>query len=197
MSTEHSRLNEEEILLAFSVEPTHDRAMLEHYLNQYPEHAQALVDCSIELMIDASRGSDEVQISSEHVVEQAWRQFQSDTGSTQNAAVESPFAQLNPTAFKAVAKRLNISNLLLIRFRDRAIDAATIPGRFVQRLAFELGVTVEAVSAYLRSPPVMVAGQSFRSSVKPSVTDQISFEQAVETSQLTPEQREALKELRD
>ena len=47
MSAEHPRLDEEEVLLAFSVEPTHDCATLEHYLSQYPEHAQALVDCSI------------------------------------------------------------------------------------------------------------------------------------------------------
>lgn len=193
MSTEHLKLSEEEVLHTFSVEPKHDRAILEHYLSQYPEHALALIDCSIELMIDASCGIDVVQVSSEHIVEQAWQQFQT----SQNTAVENPFAQLNPSAFKAVAKGLNISNLLLIRFRDRAIDVTTIPRRLVQRLAVEIGATVDAVFTYLQSPPAMVAGQSFRSSVKPSVTDQISFEQAVETSQLTIEQKNALMALKD
>jgi hypothetical protein len=198
MSTENSRLNEEEVLLAFSVEPVHDRATLERYLRQYPEHAHALVDCSIELMVDASLGRDEAQVSSERVVEQAWQQFQAAAvGSAQSATVANPFAQLNPTAFKSVAKKLDISNLLLMRFRDRAVDAATIPGRLVQRLAVELGATADAMSAYLRSPPTMVASQSFRSNVKPAVTAQISFDQAVETSQLTPAQKEALKALRD
>lgn len=197
MSTDHSRLSEEVVLLAFSVEPTHDRETLEHYLRQYPEHAHALVDCSIELMIDASLGVNEMQVSSERVVEQAWRQFQAAIGSVQSAAATNPFAQLNPTTFKSAAKRLDISNLMLIRFRERAIDAATIPRRLVQRLASELGTTADTVSAYLRSPPAMVSSQSFRSNVKPAVTAQISFEQAVETSQLTPVQKEALKALRD
>jgi hypothetical protein len=197
MSAEHPRLDEEEVLLAFSVEPTHDRATLEHYLSQYPEHAQALVDCSIELMMNAYRAGEDVQVSSDQVVEQAWRQFQAAMGSAQSSVIANPFAQLTPTAFKSMAKRLDISNLFLIRVRERAIDAATIPGRLVQRLAAELGATADAVSAYLGSPPAMVSSQSFRSNVKPAVAAQISFEQAVETSQLKHAQKEALRALRD
>ena len=197
MSAKHSRLDEEEVLLAFSVEPKHDRVTLEYYLSQYPEHALALVDCSIELMMNASRTSEDVQISSDQVVDQAWRQFQAAMGLAQGTANANPFAQLSPTAFKSMAKRLDISNLFLIRVRDRAIDASTIPGRFVQQLATELGATADAVSAYLRNPPAMVSGLSFRSNVKPEVAAQISFEQAVETSQLKPAQKEALQTLRD
>ena len=198
MNTENSRLDEEEVLLAFSVEPRHDRATLEHYLNQYPEHALALVDCSIEMMMDASHSDDEVQVSSDQVADQAWRQFQAAMGSVQGtAAIANPFAQLQPTAFKSIAKRLDVSNLFLIRVRERAIDAATFPRRFVQQLAAELGATVDAVSAYLRSPPTMASSLSFRSNVKPEVTAQIPFNQAVETSQLTPAQKEALQALGD
>lgn len=197
MNDEYPRLDEEEVLLAFSVEPTHDSATLEHYLSQYPEHTQALVDCSIELMMNASRAGEDVQVSSDQVVEQAWRQFQAAMGSAQSSVIANPFAQLTPTAFKSMAKRLDISNLFLIRVRERAIDAATIPRRLVQRLAAELGATADAVSAYLGSPPSITSGQSFRSNVKPEVAAQISFEQAVETSQLTPAQKEALRALRD
>jgi hypothetical protein len=50
---------------------------------------------------------------------------------------------------------------------------------------------------YLRSPPAMVSGHSFRSTVKPAVTEQITFEKAVATSQLRPDQQEALKALQD
>ena len=190
MNTENSRPDEEEVLHAFSVEPRHDRATLDHYLNQYPEHALALVDCSIEMMMDASH--------SDQVVDQAWRQFQAAMGSAQGTvAITNPFAQLQPTAFKSIARRLDVSNLFLIRVRERAIDAATFPRRFVQQLAAELGATADAVSAYLRSPPTMASSLSFRSNVKPEVTAQIPFNQAVETSQLTPAQKEALQALGD
>lgn len=193
---QHSRPSEEEVLLAFSVEPTHDRETLEQYLKEYPEHAKALVTCSIELMVDATR-SDEVTVTSEGAVDRAWQRFQTVVSQSDDVLVTNPFATLNPTAFRSLAKKLDITNLLLIRLRDRAIVAATIPRRFVQGLATELGATVEAVMDYLQSPPAMVSGHSFRSAVKPAVTEQISFAEAIEMSQLTPDQLDALKALQD
>ena len=194
---QHSRPSEEEeVLLAFSVEPAHDHKTLEQYLREYPEHAKALVTCSIELMVDATRG-DEVAVTSDGAVDRAWQRFQSAASLPDDVSVINPFATLNPTAFKSLAKKLDINNLLLIRLRDRAIDAATIPRRFVQGLATELGATAEAVMGYLQSPPAMVSGHSFRSAVKPAVTEQISFAEAIEMSQLTPAQLEALKALQD
>jgi len=193
---QHSRPSEEEVLLAFSVEPTHDRKTLEQYLREYPEHAKALVACSIELMVDATRSGD-VAVTSEGAVDRAWQQFQTVVSQPGDVLVANPFATLNPTAFRSLAKRLDITNLLLVRLRDRAIVAATIPGRFVQGLAIELGATAEAVMDYLQSPPAMVSGHSFRSAVKPAITEQISFAEAIEKSQLTPAQLDALKALQD
>ena len=193
---QHSSPSEEEVLLAFSVEPTHDRETLEQYLREYPEHAKALVTCSIELMVDATR-SDEVSVASEGAVDRAWQRFQTVVSQSDDVVVTNPFATLNPTAFRSLAKKLDITNLLLIRLRDRAIVAATIPRRFVQGLATELGATAEAVLDYLQSPPAMVSGHSFRSAVKPAVTEQISFAEAIEMSQLTPAQLNALKALQD
>lgn len=193
---QHSRPSEEEVLLAFSVEPTHDRKTLEHYLSEYPEHTEALVACSIELMVDATR-SGETAVTSEDAVDRAWQRFQSVVSLPDDVPAVNPFATLSPTAFKSLAKKLNINNLMLARLRDRAINAATIPRRFVHGLATELGANADAVMAYLRSPPAMVSGHSFRSTTKPAVTEQISFEKAVETSQLTQAQQDALKALQD
>lgn len=193
---QHSRPGEEEVLLAFSVEPTHDRKTLEQYLKEYPEHAKALVACSIELMVDATR-SDDVAVTSEGAVDRAWQRFQTVVSQSGDVLVTNPFATLNPTAFRSLAKKLDITNLLLVRLRDRAIVAATIPGRFVQGLATELDATAEAVMDYLQSPPAIVSGHSFRSAVKPAVTEQISFAEAIEKSQLTPAQQDVLKALQD
>lgn len=197
MNAEHPKdRSEEEVLLAFSVEPRHDRNTLEQYLTDYPEHAKALIDCSIELMVDEARSVKTVE-TSEGTVDRAWQRFQSVVSQPEEASVHNPFATLNPTAFKSLAKKLGINNLLLIRLRDRAIVATTIPRRFVQRLAAELGTTTDALMDFLRSPPTIVSGHSFRSTIKPAVTEQISFEKAVETSQLTPEQQEALKAMQN
>lgn len=193
---QHSKLDEEEVLLAYSAEPTHDHTTLEHYLREYPDHAQALVACSIELMVGETHSSEIAEVSDE-VVERAWQRFQSAVSLPQGESVANPFATLNPAAFKSLAKKLDINNLLLIRLRDRTIDTTTIPLRFVQKLATALDATSEVMMSYLSNPPAMVSEQSFRSSKKPAVTEQISFTKAVETSQLTQAQQDALKALQD
>lgn len=43
-------MTEEEVLMAFAVEPVNDPATLERYLRKYPEHSEALVDCFLELV---------------------------------------------------------------------------------------------------------------------------------------------------
>jgi hypothetical protein len=196
MIAKNSKPSEEEVILAFSGEPIYDRNTLERYLGEYPEYAKAIVDCSIELMVSATR-QEETPVASDSSIDLAWQRFQAAVGVPESTAVTNPFAKLNRTAFKVLAEKLDINNLLLIRLRDRAIDAATIPRCFVQKLAAALGADAEAVTAYLRNPPGIVSSHSFRSSVKPAVTEQISFEKAVETSQLTQAQQDALKALGD
>lgn len=188
--------SEEEVLLAFSVEPVHDRATLEQYLTDYPAYADALIACSIELMVEPTRNV-EVEATSEAAVDQAWQRFQSAVAKSDEAAVINPFAALNAAAFRSLAKKIGINNLLLIRLRDRAIIAATIPRRFVQTLAVALGATTDALMDYLQCPPAIMSEQRFSSTVKPSVAEQIPFDKAVQDSQLLPEQLEALKALLD
>lgn len=188
--------SEEEVILAFAVEPIHDRKTLERYLTEYPEHSIALVHCSIELMLDSTQ-SDTVVESTEDAVEHAWQRFQAIMRVSDDTSLMNPFAKLNPTAFKSLAKRLNITNLLLVRLRDRAIEPMTIPIRFIQKLADELEVTVDAVLTFLNGSPSMISNHSFRSSEKPMVTNQITFQKAIETSQLTESQKNTLKALED
>jgi hypothetical protein len=188
--------DEESVLMAFSMEPSHGRETLERYVREYPQHTAALIECSIDLFYEPSAGDVPAAEVPDSVMDKAWQRFERALQQP-DAEVANPFAKLNTSNFKSLARGLDVSNVFLMRVRDRSIRAATIPARFVERLASELGVTVQAVGAYLQGPPGMVSGQAFRSSVKPSVGEQITFDQAVTTSQLTPEQQATLKALAD
>lgn len=188
--------NEESVLMAFSMEPSHSRETLERYIREYPQHATALIDCSIDLLHEPPAGDVSATEVPDSAVDKAWQRFERAVQQP-DAEVANPFAKLNTSSFKSLASSLDVSNLFLMRVRDRAIRAATIPTRFVEKLASELGATAQAVGAYLQGPPGIVSGQAFRSSVKPSVGEQITFDQAVATSQLTAEQQTMLKALSD
>ncbi|WCM85469.1 hypothetical protein M5C97_09925 [Acidovorax sp. NCPPB 3859] len=186
--------DEEFVLMAFSMESSHGRETLERYIREYPQYATALIDCSIDLIHEPP--ADDVQAPEvpDSAVEKAWQRFEWAIQQP-DAETTNPFAKLSTSSFKSIARNLNVSNLFLMRVRDRAILASTIPVRFIEKLASELGASIQAVFTYLQGPPRMVSGQAFRSSVKPSVAEQITFDQAVQTSQLTPEQQATLKYL--
>lgn len=188
--------DEESVLMAFSMESSHGREMLERYISEYPQHAIALIDCSIDLLQQQPAEDVSATVVPDSAVDKAWQRF--ELAVQQPAAeVANPFAKLNSTGFKSLARSLNVSNLFLMRVRDRAISASTIPARFVEKLASELGATAQTLRAYLQGLPGMVSGHAFRSNVKPSVGEQITFDQAIATSQLTPEQQATLKALSD
>ncbi|KIN91803.1 hypothetical protein [Thauera sp. SWB20] len=188
--------DEESVLMAFSMEPRHGRETLERYIREYPQHATALIDCSIDLLHEPPADDAPATVVSDSAVDKAWQRFERAVQQP-DAEVANPFAKLNTSSFKSLARSLDVSNLFLMRVRDRAISATTIPARFVEKLASELGSTAQAVGAYLQGPPGMVSGHAFRSSMKPSVGEQLTFDQAVATSQLTPEQQATLKALSD
>lgn len=187
--------SEDEILLSFSVEPSHDRKTLEHYLAEYPEHASALLECSLELMLTMPEADDDIDTPHTDAVDVAWQQFQITTDKKHFSSHSNIFTGMDTVAYRSLVKRLNISSLLLSRLRDRAIDISTIPQSFLRKVALAMGTTVDSVTKYLSGPPSMMSAQSFRSSVKPSVEGKISFAVAIKTSQLTAAQQAALMTL--
>jgi len=192
--SKQSKLSEEEVLLAFSVEPRRDRETLTRYLKDYPEYSAALTDLSIELMIEDTREETAVFPSTE-AVDRAWEKFSNALEFTDDASVMNPFSNLNATQLKKVADKIGINKLMLVRLRDRGIDFSTIPSRFIETAAASLGVTIDTLKSYLSGPPKIASGLSFRSDVKPKPTDQISFAEAIELSQLTSQQQAEMKKL--
>lgn len=188
--------DEELVLMAFSMESSHGRETLERYIRAYPQHTTALIDCSIDLIHEPPADDARAPEVPDSAVDKAWQRFERALQQP-DAEAANPFAKLNTSSFKSLARSLDVSNLFLMRVRDRAIFASTIPVRFTEKLASELGATVQAVVAYLQGPPRIFSGQAFRSNAKPSVGEQITFDQAVQTSQLTQEQQATLNSLAD
>ncbi len=197
ISNHHPKLSEEEVLLAFAVEPSHNRETLIRYLKAYPDHSIALADLSIELMIDSSREKQEIPISNTNL-DKAWRRFHSaikNSAPPIDPKITNPFLGLSYVEFKKIADQMGMNKLLLSRVRDRTIILVTIPHRFIEKLASVLGTNVELLTSYLNTPPSITSSQSFKSDVKPTATEQISFVNAISTSNLTSVQLADLKAL--
>ena len=187
---------EEDVLLAFTAEANQDRTTLESYLARHPQHAEALTQLAVELMLAPERPALACQPDAP-AIDQAWNTFQStlpvETKSL--GTVGSLLAALSPTAFRTVAKELDVSPLFLSLVRDRAIQFSTIPRKFIEALAAALSATFEALTHDLQQQPMIAATQKFKADGKPEASDKISFTEAVALSHLTDDQQAKLKAL--
>lgn len=181
---------EDEVLLAFAVEPVHDLQTLERYLRRYPQFRSALLACRLELEIANSEQFPPTTPGKS--ADQAWERFSQIAG----LQVANPFAALDSSALRSLATNMNIDVPFIVRLRDRAISAATIPGALIRSLAEQLRVSPVDLSTYLRLSPTYGDTNS-KSEGKPAPAPQIDFAAAVRASQLTDAQKQALFNLGD
>jgi len=180
-------LSEEDVLFAYAAEPVHDLATLERYLQRYPQFLEGLVDCSIEMETNPPVESLDKLASAPA---NAWDRFEAAMAKV--PAVANPFARLDSGAFRALAAELGMNTLLLMRFRDRAIVAATIPIKLTSLMAAKLQVSPDDMARHFGATPAVAEGMQFKSVVKPAVAAQIVYAEAVQTSQLTDGQQKEL-----
>ena len=181
MSVTDPHTTREDVLLAFSVEPLHDKATLERYLVIYPQYAEDFIDLLGELRNPPVLRSNVVE--DETAVQRAWNAFTAiQPRSQESASVISPFAAFTGPTFVALAERLRIRRSILIALRDRLVNAASIPAPFLSRLARAIQFPAEQLRAYLDLPAVVATGASYKSNEKPEAPPKIDFEQLLDNS---------------
>ncbi len=182
--------DEEEVLLAFSVEPAHDLATLERYLQRYPQFCSALLACRLELEVAGSGHFRPVKPGKS--ADQALERFSRLVGIAQC----NPFASLNSVALRSLAAAMNMDVPFLVRLRDRAIAATTIPKALIRMLAEQLRVSPADLSTYFQLTPTYGDTNS-KAQGKPGPAPQVDFAEAVRVSRLTDAQKQALLALKD
>ena len=189
--------------------PVPDAKTLDEFVRRYPQHAEALTDFAVQLALDAGievdeEGDEAVDGSVSPAVSRAISHFQNiafelekSTGTGAAEAVANPFARLSRDEFRAYTTTLRANSVFVMKLRDLLIEPDTIishPG-FCKAAADGLNIPLEAIIAHLHAQPVMPAQQRFKADEKPVVPKRETFEEAVRSSGLTPEQQRRLLEL--
>jgi hypothetical protein len=186
MSTAKPEVPLEDVLLAFSVEPFHDRATLERYLKHYPQFAEDLVDMSHELRIGGRGVSDSVE--DEATFQRALKQFVGTTAQVSGTAA-NPFDAFRGAAFAELADTLRVPRSILIAFRDRLVIESSVPSAFAARIARTARTTVTDLMAHLQQPPVLAAAANYKADQKPSASGKVALDALLDASGVTPEQK--------
>jgi hypothetical protein len=190
----------EDVLYAFSVEQKRNATTLNEYLQAYPQYQEELIDLSIDMLsspVDEEVLAD-IKISDGAAL--AWSKLQlmlpNSSLTSQSADVENPLAALNKKTFRDLAQKLGLSRVFLTRLRDQTIAYPSIPRRFIEALADAANESVETIASALNRPAMISSSQSFKADGKPAAPKPISFNEAIETSNLSEEQKAALREFK-
>ncbi|QTI78335.1 hypothetical protein IAI58_11595 [Roseomonas marmotae] len=183
--------NVEQVLFEFASEPVHDRQTFERYLREHPSMVEELVDLSLELRLQrAAEG--QTTPADEAWVDASWQAFQAILSVPKVEPVD-PFALLTPRQLLTLRRELGVPSSVMVGFRARLVDLATVPDRFLEVLARGLQTTTEQLHSFLANPPRLVAGLSYKSNEAPvAVSSKISFEQLLEEAKVPEEQRRRL-----
>lgn len=143
--------------------------VLQRYLAQYPEHAVALIDLSMELLREFD---DDVPIGAEEfdLVAIGMQRLLENTSALQS--LQAAPAKVFADAIKALSLPMQVG----IAFRERRIDVATLPQRVLARLAEALQTSTETLLSYLALPPEVSQARARKSAVKPEAPKKVSFE---------------------
>jgi len=165
----HLLISADDVLRAFAMDFEPGAGVLQRYLAQYPEHAVALIDLSMEL---SREFNDDVPLDAEEfgLVAIGMQRLRENTSTLQSlqAAPAKVFAE--------AIKTLSLPMQVGIAFRERRIDVATLPQRVLRRLAEALQTSTETLLSYLALPPEASQVRARKSAVKPEAPKKVSFE---------------------
>lgn len=167
--TKRSPISSEDVMNAFAMDFEPKTDILKHYLVDYPQFAADLVDLAREL----SREVDEDLPLS--VQELAAISAKMDRLCESTVTVET-LQTASPKIFAAAAKALGLPIQVGVAIRERRIDVATLPSRFLTRLANELQTSVTVVQSFLLLPAQASSVRSNKSDDKPALAEKVPLE---------------------
>jgi hypothetical protein len=167
----------EDVLEAFAIEPSTSRETLESYLRRYPQFADALIDLSRELHRELPQDTGPENAEDQARIDAAWRRHR-EAGSSQ--AHSDPFAALSADQLRALAQTLDVPRQVITAIRDGRVILASVPRRFLAQLAAGLNRSLDALLAALPpAPAVLATARTYKSDVKPSASEPVTFERVL------------------
>lgn len=160
-------------------------------IRRLPDFAGELGDFAAELLLqEALPRQDDVTGDDEAVVARALGRFRDRLAAeVEPVDVPNPFDERAPAELRRLGMALGLDKTLLVKLRDRKIEAETLPPAFVEHLAAELGVDFPVVVAHLEAPPIVHRGSSFKANGKLRPSRKEGFADAVRRSTLGAEEK--------
>ena len=178
----------EQILDAFAAEPFHDRETLEIYMSKYPKLRLRLLELAAEIREVTGAARVATESIEDPGLEAAWSLVTSST--TEDASrAPNPFEPFTRKRFVELCDGLGLPPGFVVAIRDKRVELASIPGRFLEAAARLMNSSVGDLRNYLSGSPQVISTAQFRANKKPVGLEQITFLQLIERTDLSSEQK--------
>jgi hypothetical protein len=167
---------------------------MEEYVQRYPHYARELLEFAVyfhTVGFDAAEPDEVPAADLSPAAQKALAQIRMRRASASSQPLEGLVKQGATIGYspKTLADAVGLTTDLLGKLEARVIAGATIPSTLVRRLADALKVAPDAVATYLGAARPGQAG-AFYYSDQPPTQQQEPFLDAVQTSALSPEQKQ-------
>lgn len=184
MKQQPSTISCRDVLNAFAVEPNHDRSTLERYLCEFPQYAVEIANLSNEISRPPAKDR-ELTSKDRVIIDEAWRRY----SSSPSPLLSNIFSSLSVPHLRALAETLGVKRQIIAAFREQRVIVASIPNRFLSRLAAAMNATVEEIKVALTIPLSVKDARCNKSEEKPVAATPATFEQLLIEAEVPAEER--------
>lgn len=177
MTSNTPPLTLEAVLDLFQMEENHDGDVLARYVQAHPQFALQLIDLSRLIATPDVEDESPLSATEQSRIDAAW--IAHKAAGPQAPPAGDPLALLTGERSKTLALKLGVPRQVITCFRERKVEASSVPGHVLQEFAEALEIPAAHVIAAMRQPPPipMAMGRSYKSDGKPGSGEQDTFEQ--------------------
>jgi hypothetical protein len=143
--------------------------VLKQYLADFPQFAADLVDLSRELSREIDQ---DVPLSADELAAVSAKMSRLRESMVTVETLQSA----SPKTFTEAAKVLGLPMQVGVAIRERRVEVATLPSRFLERLAQALKAPVTVLQSFLLLPAQASALRASKSNVKPAPAEKAPLE---------------------
>ena len=182
------------VLLAFAVEADNGSETLARYLESYPHFKTQLIDLAMDLEL-AVPDSPVTEDLEDPGLDAVWKQFSAMASVPSTELAADQVKQIDVSLVSIEMRSIGLPVSVLIAIKNGLLEIEGFPRRWMEKIAFTGGYTVDMLQSYIGRPPSVSSATSFKSNVKPRVVGKVTFQSLIESSTIPEAERaEILRE---
>lgn len=192
MSNSNGTANDEEVMLAFSVEPDHGPVTLQRYIENYPHLASELLDLALDLRLSSEEEPVTPQELDSAEIQSAWDQFNRMISAGRPELTTEQIKRVEASLVSTQMREIGLPVSVLSAIKSGLVEFESFPRRWITKIASTGGYAAEMLHSYLTRPPSLSLARSFKSEVKPQVGGKVTFRSLIENSTLTEAEKDEI-----